>query len=164
MLTSMKNEPVVFLKGIYMKNNHFSEFEIELRDDHARVHFFILQTRPNGCSSFGEIDNSHILDGAFSYYIYDSDEWGAGDFMIQKESIRRIVDQMREFIHSPKEAVHINEEFIIDIVRKNGEFDVLFSMNDQLTEDYVTVKKHFTYKELYQSLLKPFQCITIAFP
>ncbi len=51
-----------------------------MSDKHARVSFSIDGYRPNGYSAFGEIDNSVVLDGSFGYNLYESAEWGAGEF------------------------------------------------------------------------------------
>ena len=137
---------------------------VELSDTHARVSFSIDGYRPNGYSSFGEIDNSEILEGSFGYNLYESNEWGAGEFSIQKESIHSIVRQLRAFIHSDQSEVHIDEELRIDIARKKAEFILVFSMNDQLTGDYISVKKTLSYRDLFEYLLKPMYTISNDFP
>ena len=58
-----------------------SRLGIEKTDKYARVSFSIDGYRPNGYSAFGEIDNSDVSDG-FGYNLYESDEWGAGEFSI----------------------------------------------------------------------------------
>ncbi len=146
-----------------MKRNN-SRIGVELSDENARVCFFVDGYRPNGYSAFGEIDNSDILDGGFGYNLYDSDEWGAGEFSIWVESVHRIADQLRSFIRSDQTEVQIDEEIRINIARNGKLFVLSLSMNDQLTGDYITVKKELTYHELYQSLLRPMYTISKKYP
>ncbi len=141
-----------------------SRLGVEMTDKYARVSFSIDGYRPNGYSAFGEIDNSDVLDGSFGYNLYESNEWGAGEFSIQKESIHSIVRQLRAFIHSNQPEVHIDEELRIDIVRDKEKFVLVFSMNDQLTEDYISVEKALSYRDLYESLLKPLYAISETYP
>jgi len=142
-----------------------SRLGVEMADKYARVSFSIDGYRPNGYSAFGEIDKSDVLDGSFGYNLYESDEWGAGEFSIQKESIHSIVRQLRAFIHSNQPEVHIiDEELRIDIVRDKEKFVLVFSMNDQLTENYISVKKTLSYRNLYESLLKPLYAISDTYP
>lgn len=141
-----------------------SRLGVEMTDKYARVSFSIDGYRPNGYSAFGEIDNSDVLDGSFGYNLYESNEWGAGEFSIQKESIHSIVRQLRAFIHSNQPEVHIDEELRIDIVRDKEKFVLVFSMNNQLTEDYISVEKALSYRDLYESLLKPLYAISETYP
>ncbi len=141
-----------------------SRLGVEMTDKYARVSFSIEGYRPNGYSAFGEIDNSDVLDGSFGYNLYESNEWGAGEFSIQKESIHSIVRQLRAFIHSNQPEVHIDEELRIDIVRDKEKFVLVFSMNDQLTEDYISVEKALSYRDLYESLLKTLYAISETYP
>ncbi len=140
------------------------EFVVELKDKHARIYISIDGYRPNDYCSFGEIDNSDTLEGAFGFNLYDTDEWGAGEFTIRTESIHRIAGQLREFIHSNQSEVHIDEELRIDIIRKKRDFVLYFSMNDQLTGEYITVEKRQSYLELYRSVLKPLFSISKVYP
>lgn len=140
--------------------NDDSRLGVEMSDKHARVSFSIDGYRPNGYSAFGEIDNSDALDGSFGYNLYESDEWGAGEFSIQKESVHSIVRQLRTFIHSNQPEVHIDEELRIDIVRDKEKYVLVFSMKDQFTEDYISVEKTLSYRDLYESLLKPLYAIS----
>lgn len=137
---------------------------VELADKHARVSFFIDGCRPNGDSSFGEIDHSDILDGSFGFNRYESGEWGAGEFSIQRESIHSIVRQLRAFIHSEMPEVHIEEELRIDIVRDKENFILKFSMSDQLAGDCITVEKILSCQDLFESLLKPLYTISETYP
>ena len=146
-----------------MKNDG-SGLGVEMSDKYARISFSVDGYRPNGCSAFGEIDNSDILDGSFGYDLYESDEWGAGEFCIKKERIHSIVRQLRAFIHSDQPQVHIEEELRIDIVRDKENFVLVFSMNDQLTGDCISVEKTLSYRELYESLLKPLYAISETYP
>ncbi len=141
-----------------------SRLGVEMTDKYARVSFSIDGYRPNGYSAFGEIDNSDVLDGSFGYNLYESNEWGAGEFSIQKESIHSIVRQLRAFIHSNQPEVRIDEELRIDVVRDKEKFVLVFSMNDQLTEDYISVEKALSYRDLYESLLKPLYAISETYP
>lgn len=146
-----------------MKNEN-SRLGIDLSDEHAYVSFFIEGYRPNVYSVFGEIDNSDILDGSFSYLLHDIGEWGAGEFSIKKESVHRIADQLRAFIHSDQTAVHIDEELRIDITKNKGKFILTFSMNNQLDADYVTVRKMLPYRDMYRAVLKPLYAISEKYP
>ena len=137
---------------------------VDLSDNHARISFSIEGYRSNGYSVFGEIDNSDILDGSFGYNVYESSEWGAGAFSIRKERIHRIVKKLRAFIHSDESEVHIDEGFRIDIIRNKGEFALSFSMNNQLTGDYITVEETLSYRDLFQLLLKPLYAISETYP
>lgn len=144
--------------------NDDSRLGVEMKDKNARVSFSIDGYRPNGYSAFGEIDNSDVLDGSFGYNLYENGEWGAGEFSIQKESIHRIVRQLRAFIHSNQPEVHIDEKLRIDIVRDKEKFVLVFSMNDQLTGDYISVEKTLSYRDLYESLPKPLYAISDTYP
>lgn len=138
--------------------------EVELKDENARIHFSVDGYRPNGLCSFGEIDNSDILDGSFGFNLYESGEWGVGEFSIKTESVHRIAEQLHSFIRSDQPEVHIDEELRIDIVKDKGEFDLSFSMNDQLTSDFITVRKRLSYRDLLRSVLKPFYTMSEAYP
>ncbi len=135
-------------------NNENTKLGIDLSDKHARLYFYIY-----GYSADAEVDDNSALDGFFSYDLYETDEWGHGDFRIQKDSIHSIVRQLRSFIDSDQPEVHIDEDLKIDIVREKELFSLVFSMNDQLTEDYISVEKSLSYQELFDSLLKPLYSI-----
>ena len=136
--------------------------ELELKDENARIHFAIDEYRPNGGCTFGEIDNSDILGGSFGFTLYESDEWGVGEFSIRTDSVHRIAEQLYSFIHTDQPEVHIDEELRIDIVKDKGEFDLSFSMNDQLTSDYITVQKRLSYRDLFRTVLRPFYTMSEA--
>ena len=145
-------------------NNDTEQMKVALADDKATLRFSISGYRPNSGCTFGEIDNRDILEGTFGYELFDSGEWGTGEFSIRTESVHMIAEELRSFINSRRIEVQIDHEFLIHIVKDNGELELEFSMHDQLLGDLITVRKRLSYHDLYLRLLKPFYCISEAFP
>lgn len=144
-----------------MKRDDNERTSVSLSDKYTRIGLYIAGYSR---SVFGEIDNFNVLEGSFAYDLYKTGEWGFGEFYIRKESIHSIVHQLRDFIRSDQIEVHIDEELKIDMVRDREKFALVLSINDQKSEDYISVKKTLSYQNLYKTLLKPLYTISKTYP